>query len=436
VFQFTLLAGSWLPLAGPTPAGGSELRWTAEVRAVQQASPSVVNIHGEKTMARDAAAVDPTRRVNGMGTGVVIDERGYILTNYHVVEGVRMIEVTFADGETTVGRLVNHDPATDLAVIRIDVPRPLPMIKIGTSSDLMPGEPVLAVGNAYGYQHTVTRGIISALHRPVQVSDAQSYGDLIQTDASINPGNSGGPLLNIDGEMIGLNVAVRAGAQGIGFAIPVDEAMEIAARLLDCRRLDKTWHGFQARTEREGKTPCVVISGVDKDSPADDLGLQKGDRILAIDNRPVERALDVERALLGRKPGDEIPVEFSHEGETLTASLTLAELPLQADATADAVWDVIGLKLKPVASRQFRQVSTKYNGGLTVVSVRPKSPAAQQGIRAGDILVGMHIWETISVDDVLYTLNRPDLAEFNPVKFYILRKGETYSGRLALSTGN
>ena len=201
----------------------SDARRTADVRAVENARNSIVNIHGQKTIGASedgAGHVEGPRRVNGMGTGVVIDERGYIITNYHVVEGVRKIEVTLADEQTFTATLVSHDPDTDLAIIKINVGKKLPVITIGTSSDLMTGEPVIAVGNAYGYENTVTRGSVSALHRSVQVSEAQSYEDLIQTDASINPGNSGGPLLNIDGEMIGINVAVRAGAQGIGFAIP------------------------------------------------------------------------------------------------------------------------------------------------------------------------------------------------------------------------
>ena len=149
-----------------------------------------------------------------MGTGVVIDSRGYILTNYHVVEGVRNIEVTVSDGTQTIAELVAHDHATDLAILKISIGRSLPVIKIGTSSDLMLAETVAAVGNAYGYEHTVTVGIISQLGRTVQVNDDQVYKNLIQTDAPINPGNSGGPLINLKGEMVGINVAVRIGGSG------------------------------------------------------------------------------------------------------------------------------------------------------------------------------------------------------------------------------
>ena len=182
---------------------------------------------------------------------------------------------------------------------------------IGTSSDLMTGESVIAVGNAYGYENTVTRGIISALHRAVQVSDAQFYDDLIQTDASINPGNSGGPLLNIDGEMIGINVAVRAGAQGIGFAIPVDKAMGVAANLLASAVANKAWHGVVAASGSSPSQPGMGVAAVEKKSPAAEIGLQPGDIVTNIDGIEVSRALDFHRAMLDHKPGDKLAWWFS-----------------------------------------------------------------------------------------------------------------------------
>ncbi len=180
--------------------------------AIAHIKDTVVNIHGQKTIGAtdEPGAKDSQRRVNGMGTGVLIDERGYILTNYHVVEGVAKIEVTLDNGKNYVAQSVSSDPAADLAVIKITSDKKFPVIPIGGSGDLMVGETVIAVGNAYGYENTVTEGIVSALHRSVQVNDAQGYEDLIQTSAQINPGNSGGPLINIDGDTIGINVAVRA----------------------------------------------------------------------------------------------------------------------------------------------------------------------------------------------------------------------------------
>ncbi|MGW8257929.1 MAG: S1C family serine protease, partial [Thermoguttaceae bacterium] len=277
------------------------------VKAVRAARQSVVNIRGEKMIAASTAQASSAKsnhRVNGMGTGVVIDPRGYIITNYHVVDNVRDIQVTLAGGEQYIAERISRDPETDLAIIKIDVPKEIPAISLGTSSDLMTGETVIAMGNAYGYEHTVTRGIVSALHRSVQVNDAQYYDDLIQTDASINPGNSGGPLLNIDGEMIGINVAVRAGAQGIGFAIPVDKVVSAAASMLLSTNAEKTWHGILAAScKSSAKRQGMVVQSVEPSSPACSAGIVPGDVITSLDGMKIKDDLDFQRALLERKSG-------------------------------------------------------------------------------------------------------------------------------------
>lgn len=416
-------------------ADASELRHTAVVRAVQDAAPSVVNIHGEKLLSPSDAGFNKgsDHRVNGMGTGVIIDERGYIITNHHVVDGVEKIHVTFSTGESLVARIVSHDPTTDLAIIKVDAQRKLPVINIGTSHDLMAGEPVVAVGNAFGYEHTVTVGIISALNRTVQVGETQKYENLIQTDASINPGNSGGPLLNIDGQLIGINVAVRVGAQGIGFAIPVDRAMNVAAELLSTRRLNKTWHGVVCEARFSGDQADLVVGKVDHNSPASKVGLQPGDKIKAVAGQSVARPYDLERALLGRKIGDEVELAVERDQEQVTLKLVLQKLPDGLQVAENPIWEVLGLSLKPIPDRQFQRFRSPYRGGLSVVAVRPNSPAAQQGIRRGDILVGMHVWETVSLDNVSYILNRPDFSTFDPLKFYILRGNETHTGNLMVS---
>jgi serine protease Do len=427
-------AGMILCLAAA--AVGSEQRYSPIVQAVQRARPSVVNIRGEKTLpaaGSQMSGLDTGRRVNGMGTGVVIDPRGYILTNHHVVDGVREIRVTTADEKQYVARLVARDAETDLAVIKIDAPGAMPVVPIGTSSDLMPGETVIAVGNAYGYEHTVTRGIISALHRAVQVSDAQFYDDLIQTDASINPGNSGGPLLNIDGEMIGLNVAVRAGAQGIGFAIPADKALGVAAQLLASHHEQQVYHGVGCGPDAGLAGGGAAVASVAAESPAAASGLKPGDVITAIDEQAVGRSLDFHRALLERKPGEELRLAVRRGDETLELTLALAERS-RPGAAAQPAWDVLGLRLEAIAADEFRRRhQTRYRGGLGVLAVREGSPAAQQGVRPGDVLVGMHVWETVSLENVSYILNRSDFSTLSPVKFYILRGGETLYGFLPLS---
>ncbi len=398
---------------------------------------AVVSIRGEKTVAAppgQAPGADASRRVNGMGTGVVIDARGYIVTNHHVVVDVREILVTLADGERHTAKLVARDVETDLAIIKIEPQGPLPEIPIGTSSDLMPGETVIAVGNAYGYEHTVTRGIISALHRAVQVSDAQFYDDLIQTDASINPGNSGGPLLNIDGEMIGINVAVRAGAQGIGFAIPVNKVTAVAAGLLANCNVNKTWIGLASSNDATQPWQGMVVGAVEAKSPAAESGLAAADVITAIENREIQRPLDFQRAILDHKPGEQVRLAVRRAGQPLALTLTLGDVPEANKPASQPAWELLGVELKPIAPEDFRKShQTRYRGGLTVAAVRPNSPAADQGIAAGDVLVGMHIWETVTLENVAYILKRPDFASLSPVKFFILRGDETLYGYLPVA---
>ncbi|RCS44789.1 PDZ domain-containing protein [Bremerella cremea] len=408
---------------------------TPIVKAVQSVKDSIVNIHGHKTVSTISAVGggDTPRQVNGMGTGVVIDHRGYIVTNHHVVDGVRRIQVTFSNGETMIARLIAHDLTTDLAVIKVDSSKDLPCINIGRSSDLMPGETVIAVGNAYGYENSVTRGIISALHRSVQVTENQKYDDLIQTDASINPGNSGGPLLNIDGQMIGINVAVRVGAQGIGFTIPVDTVMEISARMMSTERMSDQFHGIRGKTVYEGETPVFKITGIEKDSPADASGLRIGDTLTKIGTQKIARQLDVELALLSRTLGEEISLEVDRSDD-LGKKLALVTKSLSgATNVSDLAWRTMGVRVKSMPEQEFAQLSSRYRGGLQVVAVRAGSPAETEGIQIGDILVGMHDWETISYENLDYILKNKSVTQRGAIRFYILRERDTLYGDISLA---
>lgn len=423
-------------------------RVTPVVTAVRNAAPAVVNIQGQKSVTDPLVAgrtAPASREVNGMGTGVVIDSRGYILTNFHVVDGVRQINVTLDGGQAYVAQLVAHDRETDLAVIRIKTPQPLPTIRIGTSQDLMTGETVIALGNAYGYEHTVTSGIVSALHRNVQVNETQQYLDLIQTDASINPGNSGGPLMNMEGDMIGLNVAVRAGAQGIGFAIPVDKALEVATRMIKVEKLESYWHGITPLAA-DGPMGPVTIARIERDSPAETSGLQRGDLLQQIGTTSIERPLDVERSLLGRRAGERVPVLVERDGQQVALDMVVAAKPgrngqsldsgTQLSSFQQATWSAFGLTLAPVSKSTLTDRGLPLEGGMRVVSVKPGSSAASQGVVAGDILVQIHRWYTTSEEDVQFILNRADaVAKLGPVRFDIVRGGERFFGQLALSTG-
>jgi serine protease Do len=452
LFALALLSASLLT---PT-ARASGLRQSPIVEAVRGAAPSVVNIQGQKSVADtapDGRAIGGTREVNGMGSGVVIDPRGYILTNLHVVEGVRQINVTLSTGQAYIAQLVARDPETDLAIIRIRVPQPLETIRIGRADDLMVGETVVAVGNAFGYENTVSSGIVSALHRNVQVNETQQYLDLIQTDASINPGNSGGPLLNIDGDMVGLNVAVRAGAQGIGFAIPVDKALDVATKLMSVERLENRWHGMTPLTV-DGPTGPVTVARIDRDSPAAAAGLERGDELRQIGTTSIARPLDVERALIGRREGEAVPVLVSRNGADVELELVMTDrsgrrsvataarptaTPSQPPRGAfqESTWSAFGLILEEEPKATLRGRGLALEGGMRVVAVRPGSSAAAQGVTAGDILVQIHRWYTTSEQDVRYILGRGDaIAKLGAVRFDIVRGSERYFGQLALNGGD
>lgn len=431
-------------------AQSSDLRRNAIVKAASQAKPSVVNIHGRKSVKSDAAQSAASgaageesakQMVNGMGTGVVIDPRGYVITNYHVVEGVAKIQVTTHEKKTYTAKLVSHDPKTDLAIIKIPDEANLPVIRIGTSSDIQPGEDAIALGNPFGYGDTVTRGIISALHRTVPVGDDQQYEDVIQTDASINPGNSGGPLLNIEGDMIGINVAVRVGAQGIAFAIPIDEALDVAARLMSTERIDGTAHGITGKRIGEPCPTSFEVTAVTAGSAAEASGLKVGDVIEAVDETTVSRRLDLERALIGRKSGDSAKLLVKRGSESLSLTLELKKatnispakaIPNFANAAEKKVWDTLGVKLVGASSTDVKRLtSDDYAGGMKVVDVRPNSPAAKSQIAVGDILVGLHKWTTVSQQDISYILANEEFAKVESATFYLLRDSQVLYGEIS-----
>src|SRR5262249_48167707 len=234
------------------------------------------------------------------GTGILIDPRGYIVTNHHVVEDVNVIRIRLSDGGSYSALVVARSPEADLALLKIETSRPLAIMPLGTAADLMVGETVLAIGNAYGYEHTVSVGIVSAIKRDVTLNKDIAYKQLIQTDASINPGNSGGPLVNINGELVGVNVAIRAGAQGIGFAIPVDSMIRAVWAMLRTRRLQSTYDGLVCRDRLEsspdGPVRDVVVERLEAGSPAAKAGLQRGDVVLRAGEVKVACSFDVERA--------------------------------------------------------------------------------------------------------------------------------------------
>ena len=429
LLSLTLLTATVVDKASAQTNNRMQERMTPLVKAVKDCRLSVVNLRGKKTIADESSATK-TKQVNGMGTGVVIDNRGYILTNYHVVQGVKNIEVTTGDRQKTTARLLAHDPETDLAVLKIDVDRPLPVISLGTSSDLMLAETVTAVGNAYGYEHTVTVGIISQLGRTVQVNDEQIYRNLIQTDAAINPGNSGGPLLNVYGEMIGINVAVRIGAQGIAFAIPVNDAMKVAAKLLNKLVSEDVYHGIATRTIYVDDQPQLVVASVDADSPAEDAGIRKGDRIVQVNQKKASHMMHFHSAFIGDDFSDNVKLTLSNRGVRRNVTLQTKQVK---SAISSVAWNDIGIKVIDVPASQMVGMHQNYSRGLRVTDVRPESPAEDEGILAGDIIVAMHGWKTETIENLSFVLGEDVVRDQGDFMFYILRDKEPFWGQMRIA---
>lgn len=427
--------------ASVTPASGKATsinprtwgpRHSPIVQVVQKVRGSVVNIHSE----RPGSAADSSGKINGMGTGLVIDQRGYIVTNHHVIDEVNSLRVRLADGTSHGARVIARDPETDLALIKIEVPQALPVAPLGTSSDLMVGETVIAIGNAFGYEHTVTTGIVSAINRDVALNKDMSYKALIQTDASINPGNSGGPLLNVMGEVIGLNVAIRAGAQGIGFAIPADTLVRTTASMMASRRRH-IQPGLVLREEHvahQHEASCaknLIVERVDSMGPAGKLGLRPGDVLLRSGEQSFTNLLDWERCLCEHIQNDKIPIQYQRQGSILQGELALAG-PDNRLAPDELAWERIGLRLQPAQPDMVSRINPQLRGGLTILAVRPGSAANRAGLQRGDILIGLHQWEMVEPANLAFVLNHEDLASMNPVRFYVLRGSMLHKGLINL----
>ncbi len=414
-------------------------RKTAIVGAVERVKGAVVNIHSERSSPGDTFGPPSVRKpMNGMGTGIIIDARGYIVTNQHVVDDVTALRIRLADGTTQSAAVVARHPELDLAIIKIDAATPLPVMPIGTATDLMVGETVIAVGNAYGYEHTVSVGVVSAIKRDVSLNENMAYKSLIQTDASINPGNSGGPLVNINGELVGVNVAIRAGAQGIGFAIPVDHMVKSVSDMLKARRRSSTYDGLACRDilqpSSDGLIRKVVVDRVDSSSPAEASGLVSGDVIVQVGDVKIASGIDIERGLMDRKAGDSITilVRRGDQDKSVKVALAAGDRQVRPASVSDVVWQKLGVQFTQVAGDAVTRVNNQLHGGLEITNITANGAAAKAGLRKGDVLVGLHTWETVTVDNVNYVLNHPDLATFNPVPFFILRGGQIRKGQLPM----
>src|SRR5438034_6050133 len=301
-------------------------RETPIVKAVRKTRPSIVCIKSEKkgTWGKKETA----------GTGVIVDERGYVVTNCHVVANAERVAVHMYDGTEVPATIFIKDTAHDLAILHIRSEKKLQWLELGPATDLMVGETVIAVGHPYGYTNSVTTGIISALDREITMPTGDTLTGIIQINAGINPGNSGGPLLNINGELIGINVAMREGAQGIAFALNADMVQQVLSRHLSALKMSGLSHGLRCRelvAEEGQERQQVLVNDVVDRSPAAEAGVKRGDAILQVAGRAVANRFDVERALWDMHAGQKVLLTVLRDGEKMKVPMVLSR-----DSAADA----------------------------------------------------------------------------------------------------
>jgi serine protease Do len=305
--------------ATATEKTANDLRRNPTVRAVQKVKPSVVAVKVNQLLSGG-------RTKEMVGTGLIVDERGYAVTNRHVIAGQTRVIVRLLDRTEISAQVIYSDPSTDLAILRFKTSKKLTAQPLVPSTDLEEGEDVIAVGHPYGYSYTVTKGIVSAVGRSIDMPTGYTLTGLIQTSAAINPGNSGGPLLNINGGVIGINVAYREEAQGIAFAINSETVRRVLSTQLSALRISGVNHGLKCQDKVAGqaRAPRVVVAGVDPRARAAGAGVRSGDVILAVGTLSVVNRFDVERALWDARPGERVNVRVLRDGEELTVTLPLA----------------------------------------------------------------------------------------------------------------
>jgi serine protease Do len=383
--------------SAPLPSRRNEV-----VEVVEKVAPAVVNIAAEQTVRRAHSVFDSfffgfdPRPAKSLGSGVLIDPRGIILTNDHVISGASRIIATTKGGQELACEVIGSDADNDLAVLRVKKPGlNLPTIKMGTSSDLMIGETVVAIGNPFGLSNTVTAGVLSALGRSVPGENQRVYNDFLQIDAPINPGNSGGPVVNIQGDMIGVATAIIGGAQGIGFAIPVDRAHRIVSDLLKFGRVKPVWVGLHGTTvasrDDESRGKGFRIRSVDPGSPGEKAGIRPGDQILSVDTTPIDSKEAFETALSTRGPGK--PMKVSLRTGTGERTVTLSG----QDPPPDYGMHIL---------RELGMSVREARGGLRISIVDSRGPAARAGLETGDTILALNGSEVRDLEEVNKILSR------------------------------
>ncbi|MBW2092780.1 MAG: DegQ family serine endoprotease, partial [Deltaproteobacteria bacterium] len=361
------------------------------------------------------------RKQRSLGSGFIIDPEGFIITNNHVVEDAQKIVVLVSSGKEYKAKIVGRDRKTDIALIKINADGTLPYVKLGDSDQIKVGDWVVAIGNPFGLDHTVTAGIISAKGR---VIGAGPYDDFLQTDASINPGNSGGPLLNLNGEVIGINTAITATGQGIGFAIPTNLAKDIVSQLKKTGKVVRGWLGVMiqqitpelAKSFKLKDQSGSLVADVDADGPAKKAGIKRGDVIVAFNGKAVKEWSDLPALVASTPVGTEVEVTIIRNGKTKTVQVKLGELKEEKIASREPVKEeLLGLDVQELTPELARQFGVDQDAGVIISRIAEDSPAAEVGLRPGDIILEINrqpINNLESYNQAISKINKGEIVLF------------------------
>ncbi|MFQ5692762.1 MAG: DegQ family serine endoprotease [Nitrospinota bacterium] len=352
-------------------------------------------------------------RRQGLGSGFIIDPEGYIVTNNHVVEKAAEIKVILMDRTEYKAKLIGRDPKTDLALLKIKPQKPLPATEFGDSDALRVGDWVMAVGNPFGFGHTVTAGIVSAKGR---IIGQGPYDDFIQTDASINPGNSGGPLFNTEGRVVGINTAIIAGGSGIGFAIPANMAKRLIDQLRETGTVVRGFLGVRIQNltpqlaKRFGlkKTEGALVADVSDNTPAAQAGVERGDVIIEYDGHPIKDINSLVRRVANTAVGKEVKMKVLRGGRETTLKVKVGRLSEEQVASAGARPGMLGLTLQELTPERARELGLKAQRGVLVRGVSPDSAAARAGIRPGDVVLEVNRQPVSDLNDLRGALSKSD----------------------------
>lgn len=378
------------------------------------------------------------RKQRSLGSGFIISKDGFIVTNNHVVQKAEEIMVNLQDGSSYEAEIIGRDPETDLALIKIDPDNDLPVLKFANSEKAEIGDWVVAIGNPFGLDHTVTAGIISAKGR---VIGAGPFDNFIQTDASINPGNSGGPLIDMDGDVVGINTAIVATGQGIGFAIPSNMAESIITQLKEKGKVSRGWLGVTIQDMDENtakalgldKAEGALIASVVPGEPADKAGLQQGDVIIEVGGQDIESAQDLLRTIAGYEPGEKVGITVWRKGdrEDFTVELgtrdtqKLAQAPGRTpEPEAGQTAESIGLSVKAVNEQEAKALDMDKARGLLVTDVQPGSSADDAGLRQGDVILQANQQDVNSVSAFMDVL-KEEGGKKGVLLMLVMRRGNS-----------